>query len=117
MKSHCLNHQDREATHRCVSCLKPLCESCIQSYAAGIFCGDECHEKSAATQERAAEIARSDRELKEWQQRQSAFKIITFVVVGFLLFFGWDHLPSVMTDNVEKLWDSMKALVKKGFPG
>lgn len=110
MQSHCLNHQDKVATHRCVSCLKPLCESCIQTFPEGIFCGQQCHDSAGAAAERAAAIAKSDRELAEWQQRQLAFKIITTVVIGFGLFFGWDHLPSVITSNAEKLWSAIKGL-------
>ena len=110
MQSHCLNHQDKVATKRCISCLKPLCENCVQAYSDGAFCSDDCHSKAQATADRAATIARSDRELAEWQQRQTAYKIIGTVVVGFALFFGWEHLPPVVTDNVEKLWAAIKGL-------
>lgn len=110
MQSHCLNHQEKVATKRCISCLKPLCENCVQAYTEGVFCGDDCRTKSLATAERAATIAASDRQLAEWQQRQTAYKIITTVVVGFGLFFGWEHLPAVLTDNVEKLWAAIKGL-------
>ena len=116
MQSHCLNHQEKVATHRCVSCLKPLCETCAQSYAAGIFCSAQCHDNAEQTSVRAAEIAKRDAELREWLQRQTAIKIITTVVIGFALFFGWDHLPAVFTDNVEKLWNIFKAFFKKAFP-
>lgn len=111
MESHCLKHQGRVATKRCVSCLKPLCDECTQAYTDGIYCGDTCHEAAKATEARAAQIAQSDAELKEWQQKQMAIKMVVSLVVVCVLFFGWEHFPSAVTDPVEKIWASIKGLV------
>jgi hypothetical protein len=116
MQSHCLNHQERVATHRCVSCSRPLCQDCVQSYPDGVYCSTECHDKSVEASGRLAKIAADEKALAEWKQRRAAYKIIAYVVVGFALFFGWDHLPHVLTDNVEKLWGIFKGFLKKAFP-
>lgn len=116
MQSHCLQHQDRVATHRCVSCSRPLCESCVQSYPEGVFCSAECHDRAAEASVRLGKIQQDEKALAEWKQRQMAYKLITYTVVGFLIFFGWDHFPSVITDNVEKLWKAIKDFLKAAFP-
>lgn len=117
MESHCLNHQGIVATHRCVSCLKPLCSNCIQQFAEGVFCSTECHEQAESAAERAVQIAQSDADLKAWKQKQFAIKMVVTLVIGGGLYFGWDVLPSALTDNLEKFWDLIVSFVKKGFPG
>jgi polyferredoxin len=116
MQSHCLNHQDTVATARCACCSKPLCDLCVQVYAEGKFCGVQCQQNAVASALRAAEMAQSDKELAEWKQRQLAYKLIGYTVVGFGLFFGWEYLPDVITSNVEKLWQAIKAFLKSIFP-
>ena len=113
MESHCLRHQGRVATKRCVSCLKPLCDECTQAYTGGIYCSDTCHEQASATEQRAAKIAQSDKELKEWQQKMMAIKLVVALVTVCVLYFGWDYFPAVVTDNVEKLLDMIKGLFSK----
>ncbi len=116
MQSHCLFHQERVATHRCVSCSKPLCDSCVQSYPDGSYCSTDCHDKAAEASVRLAKIAQDEKELAAWKQRQMAYKIIAYCVIGMVLFFGWDYLPKAFTDNVEKLWDVFKGFLKTDFP-
>lgn len=114
MDSHCLRHQDRVATKRCVSCLKPLCEQCTQAYTDGIYCGEDCYQKAAETRDRAAKIAQSDKELKEYQQKMMAIRMVVALVTVCVLFFGWEFFPAVVTDNVEKLWDAMTGFLDSG---
>jgi hypothetical protein len=116
MQSYCLFHQESVATHRCRSCSKPLCDLCIQTYPEGVYCSTECHDKAAEASVRLAKIAEDEKALAEWKQRQLAYKLIAYCVIGLGLFFGWDHLPAAITDNVEKLWDAIKAFLKKTFP-
>lgn len=97
--------------------MKPLCQDCIQQFAEGNFCSEQCHESAAAAAVRGAEIAKSDAELKAWQQKQFAIKMVTILVLGGVFYFGWDLLPSVVTDNLEKIWDMIVGFLKKGFPG
>jgi len=106
VESQCLRHQGRTATKRCVSCLKPLCHECAQAYADGVYCSDGCHQAALETRERAAKIAQSDRELKEWQQKRMATNMMISLVVVAVLFFGWEYFPAWLTDNVEKFWNS-----------
>ena len=64
MQSHCLFHQERVATHRCVSCSKPLCDSCIQSYPDGVYCSTDCHDKAAEASVRLAKITEDEKALE-----------------------------------------------------
>jgi hypothetical protein len=113
MESHCLKHQDRTATKRCVSCLKPLCDECCQAYADGIYCGDTCHEAAKEAQERAALIAQSDKELAEWKQKQLAIKLIVTAVLVMVVIAGWDHLPPAFTDTIQDWWDGLTGIPDK----
>lgn len=109
MASHCLNHPGILATKRCVSCLKPLCDSCTQLYPEGIFCGERCHQLAEAAAEKAAILAADEKILKERQQRTLAYKMIAWVTTISAVFFGWDYLPTVITDNVEQFWADFTA--------
>ena len=113
MNSHCLNHPGREAGHRCISCLKPLCDQCIQTYPEGILCGEDCHINAKMAAERQKDIDKSEAELAEWRQKKAATKIVTYIVLAAALFFGWDHLPAVLTDNAEMIWEKITSFGKK----
>ena len=41
--SHCATHPSREATVRCRSCHKWLCELCVRRYAGLVYCDRVCH--------------------------------------------------------------------------
>jgi len=43
----CLNHPNRDATARCVSCHKPVCEECKINTTDGNFCSRKCASKAA----------------------------------------------------------------------
>jgi len=40
--SHCANHPSREASQRCRSCGKWLCDRCLHRYGSHVFCGRRC---------------------------------------------------------------------------
>jgi|GEM_PF-349056 len=109
MSSHCLNHPGTLATKRCVSCLKPLCSNCTQLYAEGVFCGERCHELALKSAENAAVLAADEKALREHRQRMLAYKMIAWVSVVAILFFGWDYFPVTLTDKVETLWGKIVA--------
>ena len=54
-------------------------------------------------------MAKDEAELRQWRQKKAAIKMITWVVVGCALFFGWDYFPPVFTDKVEALWKTVKS--------
>ncbi len=113
MESHCLKHQGRPATKRCVSCLKPLCDECSQAYADGIYCGETCHVAAQEASQRAAVIAQSDKELAEWRQKQLAIKLIVMACLVFVFIMGWDYIPASVTDVVEGWWDGLTGIPDK----
>jgi peptidoglycan/xylan/chitin deacetylase (PgdA/CDA1 family) len=46
--SHCTNHPSKEASHRCTSCGKWLCEGCFKRYHGRVFCGRKCRTVAVA---------------------------------------------------------------------
>lgn len=38
----CPNHEEREATERCKTCMRPVCTQCIIDCAYGRFCSPKC---------------------------------------------------------------------------
>lgn len=88
----------------------------MQSYSEGIFCSAQCRDNAAETAQRAAVIAKADRELADWQQRRMAIKGITLIGTGMALYFGWDMLPPALTDQLEALWKALRGFVKAGLP-
>lgn len=44
--SHCANHPSREASQRCRSCGKWLCDRCLHRYGSHVFCGRRCQIES-----------------------------------------------------------------------
>lgn len=40
--SHCTNHPSKEASQRCRSCRKWLCDACFQRYVGRVYCGRKC---------------------------------------------------------------------------
>lgn len=54
-------------------------------------------------------MAKEEEELRQWRQKRAAVKMITWVVVGCALFFGWDYFPPAFTDKVEALWKTVKS--------
>ena len=43
----CVNHTDRQATSRCSSCHKPICNDCIIKDSGSVFCSEKCVEGAA----------------------------------------------------------------------
>ena len=62
-----------------------------------------------AAAEKAAILAADEKILKERQQRTLAYKMIAWVTTISAVFFGWDYLPTVITDNVEQFWADFTA--------
>ena len=45
--SHCANHPSKEASQRCRSCRKWLCEVCFHRYRGRVYCGRKCEVSGA----------------------------------------------------------------------
>lgn len=59
--SHCANHPSREASLRCRSCGKWLCDRCVRPIHGHIFCGLKCrlHDLGAKSRSRVASALKS----------------------------------------------------------
>lgn len=114
MQSHCLKHQERVATARCAACSIPLCDQCIQPYADGKYCSDQCHQSVQDGKVRQAKMDAQEEAVRKQQQTKAAIKTIVYVGIFCALFFGWDYLPEAFTGWVEEMWDSIQKAMKKG---
>ena len=47
MASVCVNHPDREATARCVTCHKPICGQCMVRVGDHPYCSQTCADNAA----------------------------------------------------------------------
>ncbi len=58
--SNCANHPSREASQRCRSCGKWLCDLCLKRYGSRVFCGRRCQieDLSRSITKRIAALAR-----------------------------------------------------------
>lgn len=45
--SHCVHHPSKEASQRCRSCRKWLCETCLHRYRGRVYCGRWCQLRSS----------------------------------------------------------------------
>jgi hypothetical protein len=107
MQSHCLKHQDRQATARCRACSIPLCDECVQSYEDGGYCSERCHLSFQEGKIRGARLQAQEEAVRRRRQTRLAIKTIIYVVLAFGLFFGWEHLPEGLTGAVEEIWDQI----------
>lgn len=127
--SSCFNHKTSPSTHKCRSCLKPICDDCAMTSAGVTVCSEHCLEKVRLEAERAAEHARLEAEkaaatakldadnaalsleeefmMDDIDQTVKAQKILALVGLGCVLFFAWDYLPGVLTQNVEALFGKL----------
>lgn len=48
----CINHTDKIAVTKCISCHKPLCEQCRIQTEFGVVCSPDCGEKMRQFNER-----------------------------------------------------------------
>jgi hypothetical protein len=56
IRSACVNHPAVEATVRCKTCVKPICNACKEVGPTGVFCSVVCREKHEQFVERAAKL-------------------------------------------------------------
>lgn len=109
MKSFCLQHQDREAEFRCVSCLKPLCGECAQPDPEGSrFCSDGCSRSYQETGKRFAEMREREAALAAAARKAALFRqLTTLAILGALLLglaVAWPSLPSAVKAPVVELY-------------
>ncbi len=56
--SHCTNHPSKEASQRCCSCQKWLCELCFNRYRGRVYCGRKCQAVGATRDGFATTVSR-----------------------------------------------------------
>lgn len=102
-QSHCLRHQERPATNRCKSCLKPICDECTYTTPEGKFCSDECHKNDISSGERLARLKADEAALAAEQRRAAIIKAVVTLVVLAGLYFSFPAWPASIREPVEKV--------------
>jgi hypothetical protein len=102
-QSHCLRHQERPATNRCKSCLKPICDECTYTTPEGKFCGDQCHQNDISSAEKMARLKADEAALAAEQRRAAIIKTVVMLALIAGVYFGWPHFPASIRTPVEKL--------------
>ncbi len=100
-QSHCLRHQEREATGRCKSCLKPICDECTYTTPEGKYCSDECHQNAKASVEKMARLKADEAALAAEQRRAMLVKLVVCAVLCVVLYGAWPLFPASIRTPVE----------------
>lgn len=105
----CLNHQDRQTTIRCVSCLKPICEECVVAGGDGAtYCSQTCADHAVETADRFGEFRRLEEEDRLRQRQRAGRRVVTGLVfltlLAFALALGWPYLPTSVTGPLQQVY-------------
>ena len=81
----CLNHPDREASTRCVTCFKPLCSDCVLRSGRKVYCSEECLQNDRRTSGSIGRFAARERAI---QRKKLLIKLAVILFVAAALIAG-----------------------------
>ena len=82
----CMNHTDREAESRCISCFKPICDECIIRYKGQNYCSDECAEGAEQTAQQIDEISAGQNRVRRKRIIRRILILLILCVIAFLVY-------------------------------
>ena len=85
----CLNHTDRPAVSRCLSCRKPVCEECIVESNGEKFCSVICREGHE----------RTNANMDAYREKSGGGffgKIIKLAILAAIIYFAWMYKDQIM---------------------
>ena len=86
----CLNHTDRPAIARCLSCRKPVCEECVVESNGEQFCSVICRQGHETTNANMATY-------REQTKGGGLFGLlIKLAIIGAIAYFGWMYKDQIM---------------------
>jgi len=109
----CLNHTGREATTKCATCFKPMCEECAKPSGDQVFCSETCIQNYIASADRIADIAVRD---KARARKKLIKRIITLIIlagIGAGAYYFLKNDPAV-AERLKREAQSLQEKVEKG---
>lgn len=82
----CINHTDREAESKCISCFKPICNECIIRYKSQDYCSDQCAEGAEQTGAKIDEISSGQHRIRKKRILKKMLFFIIFIIMCILFY-------------------------------
>ena len=95
----CFFHTSRDALIRCKQCGKPLCHECRMNTDMGVFCSQECYEKTKNFTERAAQ--HSQKKSSYWLISSIVRKLVGLIVVIGVIWGLWKFGPEPVSSAID----------------
>ena len=97
----CLNHTSIQATSRCTTCFKPICDSCIKAEGEEHFCSQICIEKHKITSENI-------QHLKQRRKSTLPATMIKLIIILAVAYAVWTY-----KDKIKEIFDKGKKEISK----
>ena len=78
----CLNHPEVEATTKCTTCFKPLCQECVVRRERHAYCSQQCLENHLRTSGNVSRVVARERAI---QRRKLILQTATILVLAVVL--------------------------------
>jgi uncharacterized membrane protein YvbJ len=106
----CLNHPDRSAETRCVTCFKPLCSECaIRDAEGNDFCSEQCRRNYENSRENVDNFHAQERRIKRRKKIRRLVILVILIVLGVAAYKHFKDNP----DDLKKLKHSTETLREK----
>ncbi|OGV68388.1 MAG: hypothetical protein A3K19_05315 [Lentisphaerae bacterium RIFOXYB12_FULL_65_16] len=109
----CLKHTDREATTKCATCFKPLCEECAKPADGHVFCSEQCQQNFAASAGRMAAVAARDRAAARRKLIKRLVILLVLIAAGAAAYVFLKKDPD-MAERLKREAESLQNKVEKG---
>lgn len=84
----CPKHPNTPAVSRCVTCMKPICQECVNKVNNDTFCSSTCAENHIRS---SADLAR----FKSKQKSGVLKKVIILVIIAGLAWLAWSNQDKI----------------------
>ena len=106
----CLNHPDRAAETRCVTCFKPLCAECaLHDPEGNDFCSEQCRQNYENSRENVDNFHAQERRIKRRKRIRRLVILVILIAIGVAAYKHFKNNP----DDLKKLKQSTETLRDK----
>jgi len=102
----CYVHTSRDAMIRCKQCSKPLCHECRINTEMGVFCSQECYNKTKGFMERAA--AHGKKKTSYWAISNIIRKLVGLAIVLVIVWGLWQYGPEPVSSFIDNVISRIK---------
>ena len=106
----CINHPTKVATTRCKACHRPLCDECKMITDIGVFCSEDCYERTKQFMERAARIPVPRPSFFAGLMRR--LKLLITLGVVLLILYG---VITIVFGSIEEFFNVLRGLISTVF--